>query len=267
MVSYIEQNPCKIYMWTSRPAREANLPGGSFWRAKLTTSDDIRNFLTHVTTFQDLCTTLMTNGDDILRLWIPRVKTLWRPWQLVVKTLRRPLLQLTTTLWLPPMTSLTTHVTTLMVSIIFIVPMIETKWQKWQQVMTRMTNSPNWCHGKSCVTTNVTTPHDMWRLKWRPKYNPNDPSNPGNPDDPDNSGWLSWTINVTTCWRPSKFSWQHLTTPSGNIYCHSRKLPVLLATKPETLLPSHPETCGMVPYAKDKQHTIIKHPIFKPNTI
>ena len=30
------------------------------------TSDDVGNFLTHVTTFHDLCMTLMTNGDDIL---------------------------------------------------------------------------------------------------------------------------------------------------------------------------------------------------------
>ena len=30
------------------------------------TSDDLLNFLPHVTTFYDLCTTLMTNGDDIL---------------------------------------------------------------------------------------------------------------------------------------------------------------------------------------------------------
>jgi hypothetical protein len=47
-------------------ARQATLPRGSFWRAKLTTSDDLRNFLAHVTTFYDLRTTLMTNGDDIL---------------------------------------------------------------------------------------------------------------------------------------------------------------------------------------------------------
>jgi len=30
------------------------------------TSDDLGNFLTHVTTFHDLRTTLMTNADDIL---------------------------------------------------------------------------------------------------------------------------------------------------------------------------------------------------------
>ena len=48
------------------PARQATLPRGSFLRAKLTTSDDLGNFLTHVTTFHDLRTTLMTDGDDIL---------------------------------------------------------------------------------------------------------------------------------------------------------------------------------------------------------
>jgi hypothetical protein len=47
-------------------ARQATLPFGSFWRAKLMTSDDLCNFLTHVTTFHDLRTTLTTNGDDIL---------------------------------------------------------------------------------------------------------------------------------------------------------------------------------------------------------
>jgi len=43
------------------PARQETLP-----RAKLMTSDDFGNFLTHVTTFHDLCMTLLTNGDDIL---------------------------------------------------------------------------------------------------------------------------------------------------------------------------------------------------------
>ena len=48
------------------PARQATLARGSFWQAKLTTSDDLRNFLTHVTTFHDLRTTMTTNGDTIL---------------------------------------------------------------------------------------------------------------------------------------------------------------------------------------------------------
>ena len=30
------------------------------------TSDDLGNFMTHVTTFHDLCTTLMSHGDGIL---------------------------------------------------------------------------------------------------------------------------------------------------------------------------------------------------------
>jgi hypothetical protein len=47
-------------------ATQATLPRGSFWRAKLTTSDDLHNLLAHVTTFYNLRTTLMTNGDDIL---------------------------------------------------------------------------------------------------------------------------------------------------------------------------------------------------------
>jgi len=48
------------------PARLASLPCGRLWRAKLTTSDDLGNFLTHVTTFHDICTSLMTGGDKIL---------------------------------------------------------------------------------------------------------------------------------------------------------------------------------------------------------
>jgi hypothetical protein len=48
------------------PARQATLPCGSFWQAKLMTSDDLSNFCTHVTTFHDLPMTLTTNGDDIL---------------------------------------------------------------------------------------------------------------------------------------------------------------------------------------------------------
>ena len=42
------------------------MPRGSFWQAKLTTNDNLRNFSTHVTTFHDLRTTLTTNGDYIL---------------------------------------------------------------------------------------------------------------------------------------------------------------------------------------------------------
>ena len=56
-----------VYTWTcSSSARQATLSRGSFWQAKLKSSDDFRNFLTHGTTFHDLCMTLMTNVDDIL---------------------------------------------------------------------------------------------------------------------------------------------------------------------------------------------------------
>ena len=57
-------------------ARQATLPHGSFWQAKLTTSDDLGNFSTHVTTFHHLCTTLTTNGDDILMTLKTNAKTL-----------------------------------------------------------------------------------------------------------------------------------------------------------------------------------------------
>ena len=42
------------------------MPRGSFWQAKLTTGDNFAKFLTRVTTFHDLHTTLTTHGDDIL---------------------------------------------------------------------------------------------------------------------------------------------------------------------------------------------------------
>ena len=52
--------------WKSLPtARQATLPHRRFWWAKLTTSDDLGIFATHVTTY-DLHMTLMTNGDGIL---------------------------------------------------------------------------------------------------------------------------------------------------------------------------------------------------------
>ena len=47
-------------------ARQATLPRGSFWRAKLTTSDELGNFLSHVTPFHNLHMTLTTSGNDIL---------------------------------------------------------------------------------------------------------------------------------------------------------------------------------------------------------
>ena len=89
---------------------------------------------------------------------------------------------------------------------------------KDNKVTKMTTNDPKWQCGKSCKTTDVTTTDDTWWPKWWPKYNP---------DDPDNNGWLPWMINVTTHWRPKKFSWRHLTTPSGDIYRQSWKLPVL----------------------------------------
>ena len=103
-----------IAWWaTSNAARQATLPHGSFWQAKLTTSGNLSNFLTHVTTFHDLRMTLMTHGDDILTALRPSVKTIWQTRRLLVKTLWRILLWLMTTLWLLRMTSLMTHVTEL----------------------------------------------------------------------------------------------------------------------------------------------------------
>jgi hypothetical protein len=62
----ISQNKSLNAPYFCDPARQATLPYGSFWRAKLTTSDDLCKFSTHVTTFRDLCTTLTTNGDNFL---------------------------------------------------------------------------------------------------------------------------------------------------------------------------------------------------------
>jgi hypothetical protein len=47
-------------------ARQATFPHGSFWQAKLMSSDNFEIFSTHVTTFHNLRTTLMTDGNDIL---------------------------------------------------------------------------------------------------------------------------------------------------------------------------------------------------------
>jgi hypothetical protein len=84
--------------------------------------------------------------------------------------------------------------------------------QQWLMTLSR--------RGKSHKTTHVTTTDNTWWPKWRTKYDP---------DNPDDNGWLPWMMNVTTDWRPKQFSWQHLTTPSGNIYYQSRKLSILLA--------------------------------------
>ena len=42
------------------------MPHGSLWPAKLITSDNLGNFLTHVTTFHDIRTAMTTYGDDNL---------------------------------------------------------------------------------------------------------------------------------------------------------------------------------------------------------
>jgi hypothetical protein len=52
--------------WVQSHARQATLARVSFCRAKLMASDDLGNFLTHVTTFHGLRMTLTTNGDEIL---------------------------------------------------------------------------------------------------------------------------------------------------------------------------------------------------------
>jgi hypothetical protein len=75
-------------------------------------------------------------------------------------------------------------------------PRLRPNDEKDEKVMTRMTNDPNWWRGESCVMTDVTTAHNMWRPKWWPKYNPNDPVD---------NGWLPWMIHVMICWRPWNF--------------------------------------------------------------
>ena len=74
------------------------MPRGSFWGAKLTTSDDLGNFSTRVTTFHDLRTALMTYGDDIWTTMMTNGKdTLMTPTTDGEDTLTTPL-RLTTTL-------------------------------------------------------------------------------------------------------------------------------------------------------------------------
>ena len=153
--------------------------------------------------------------------WRPMVKPLWWPWWLVVKTLWQPLLRLVATMWLPWMTLVTTLMTSINQNFGIghsLSPWLRTRDKKDNEVMPRMTNGPKRWHDKSCVMADVTTAYNTWQPKWQPKYNS---------DDPDNNEWLPWMINVMTCWQPSEISWQHLTTPSGDIYCQSSKLPVL----------------------------------------
>jgi len=72
-ISYIKCDSLVVYrisaivmrMLSPNSARQTTLPRGRFWRAKLTTSDDLGNFLTHVTTFHDLCMTLTIHDDNI----------------------------------------------------------------------------------------------------------------------------------------------------------------------------------------------------------
>jgi hypothetical protein len=97
---------------------------------------------------------------------------------------------------------------------------------KDDKVTTTMTNDPKWRRSESRKTTGTNTTDDSWWPKWRPKYDP---------DDPDDNGWLPWMISVTTHWRPKKFSWRHLMTPSGDIYRQSQKLPVLQGQQREVL--------------------------------
>jgi hypothetical protein len=148
-------------------------------------------FTTFIRTWQLMVTTFRWP-------WRPMVKTLWRPWRLVVKTLWRPLLRLTTTLWLSRMTSLMTHVMTLMTSIVRIhCP------HDWDQVTKRMTR---WWQGW------LTTPtEDVANLVWRPMWllltthdDRSDDQNP-TPTTLTTLGDLPWTIHVTTCWRPWNF--------------------------------------------------------------
>jgi hypothetical protein len=77
----------KGVIFDQQTARQATLPRGSFWQAKLTTSDDFGNFSTHVTTLHDLRTTMTTNGDNILMTLKTNCDGTLTTRRLVVKTL------------------------------------------------------------------------------------------------------------------------------------------------------------------------------------
>ena len=132
--------------------------------------------------------------------WRPMVKTFWRPRRPMVKTLWRPndwwRRHFDNPFYDPrlPCDYPTWHHWR---------PM----WQHWRpwltpsdekdnKVTTRTTNNPNCRRGESCVMTDVTTAHNMWWPKWRPKYDLGDPNN---------NAWLHLTINVMTWWWPWKF--------------------------------------------------------------
>jgi hypothetical protein len=103
-----------------------------------------------------------------------------------------------------------------------LIPWVRASDKKYDSVTTMMTDDPNWRPNRSSVTTHETPPDDTWWPKWRQK---------NNPVDPDDFGWQPHMTHVTTCWWPSKISWQHLTTSYGDTYRQSWKLPVLLGRK------------------------------------
>ena len=191
------------------------------WKFLVSQTDDkwwLWHFFTHVTTFHDHLTTLTAACDYTLTTWWLLVKTFWWPWQLVVKTFWWPVLWLMTIFWQPLMMTLTTHLTTWRPSTNNYCQTARASDKKYDSVTTMMTDDPNWWTNISSVTTHVTPPDDTWWPKWQQK------------NDPDDFGWQPHTTYVTTCWRPSKISWRHLTTPSGDIYRQSRKLPDLLGS-------------------------------------
>ena len=97
---------------------------------------------------------------------------------------------------------------------------------EWEQVTKSTTPWQPWW-----LMTLTANPTDLlWRPMWLDLTTRDDPS-----DDKkttlttlmtlvDDLIWHMWWL---TGWRPSKISWRHLMTPSGDTYCQSRKLPVL----------------------------------------
>ena len=57
---------CNQVYFTQQSGKTGNFAKWKFLVSQTDESDDFGNFLTHVTTFQNLCTTLMTHGDNIL---------------------------------------------------------------------------------------------------------------------------------------------------------------------------------------------------------
>jgi hypothetical protein len=138
------QSDCHVLAFDQLPkfsSQQSSLPTGktgnfATWKFLASQTDDkwwLTHFLAHVTTFYDLRMTLMTNGDNILMTLKTNGEDTLRTLMTDGEDTLTTCFTISNYLWLPRMTSLTTHATALTTSMVFIVPTIETKWQKGRQ--------------------------------------------------------------------------------------------------------------------------------------